>query len=169
MTDAAPKPTPGDQGFIPSTPAPSGAPAPSPSAHVAPGPVEKPLPAQTVDKAETIPATPAGYSDQLARIEDKAARIEDKYARSEALLSRVEEKVEGATTRMNESARQADLAALRSEVRGINERVRKVPGAGALILTALITSVLTVVLLLAAQGLHLDRYLPQRAQTTTQP
>ncbi|GEP00130.1 hypothetical protein GCM10007887_08340 [Methylobacterium haplocladii] len=121
--------------------------------------------------APSAPA-PAGSAvgDQLARIEDKTARIEDKYARSEQLLSRMEEKIEGATTRMNEVARQSDLAALRGEVRGINERVKRSPGTGALILTAIITSVLTVVLTVAVQRLNVDSLLPQRAApAATQP
>ncbi|WP_342104322.1 hypothetical protein [Methylobacterium sp. SI9] len=99
--------------------------------------------------------------DQLARIEDKCSRIEDKYARSEALLSRVEDKVENATSRMNESARQTDLAALRAEMRGISERTRRLPGTGALVLTAVITAILTVVLMVAVERLNLGRLLPQ--------
>lgn len=147
-------------GFIPATAPEKPNPAPPPTSSAT-------VPA-TVGKAEPIPHSPSSHSDQLARIEDKTARIEDKYARSEALLSRVEEKVEGAATRMNDAARQSDLAALRGEVRGINERVRKVPGTGALIVTAVITSVLTVALLLLAQGLHLEKYVPQRPAPTTQ-
>ena len=104
--------------------------------------------------------------DQLARIEDKCSRIEDKYARSEALLSRVEDKMEGAATRMNEAARQSDLAALRTETRALSERTRRLPGSGALVLTAVITSVLTVVLMVAVQRLNLDGLLPPRANST---
>ncbi|GJD42485.1 hypothetical protein AFCDBAGC_0323 [Methylobacterium cerastii] len=104
--------------------------------------------------------------DQLARIEDKTSRIEDKYARSESLLTRVEDKVEGASNRMNEAARQSDLAALRSEMRGLTERTRRLPGTGALVLTAIITAVLTVVLMVAVQRLNLDSLLPPRANAT---
>jgi len=129
-------------------------------------------PAPVVGWAETLPAA-ANHGDQLARIEDKAARIEDKYARSEALLSRVEEKVEGASARMNEAARQSDLASLRGEVRGMGDKIRRMPGTGALVLTAIITSVLTVVLMVAVQRLNLDHLLPPRANapaaTTTNP
>jgi hypothetical protein len=149
----------GGAGFLPASPAP--APAPTPA------PVEK----STAVVAPSAPA-PAGSAvgDQLARIEDKTARIEDKYARSESLLSRMEEKIEGATTRMNEVARQSDLAALRGEVRGINERVRRSPGTGALVLTAIITSVLTVVLMVAVERLNIDSMLPKRAApAATQP
>lgn len=77
-----------------------------------------------------------GAIDQLSRIEDKTARIEEKYARSEALLLRVGEKVEAATSRMGDVALQADLTAL-------SQRVRRLPGVGALIVTAILTAVLT--------------------------
>ncbi|MBO1021050.1 hypothetical protein IPV08_13825 [Methylobacterium sp. SD274] len=120
----------------------------------------KATPPAVVGKAEPVSSSPG--SDQLARIEDKCARIEDKYARSEALLSRVEEKIEGATTRMSEAARQSDLAALRSEVRAVADRTRRLPGSGALVLTAVITAVLTVALTIAAQRFHLDGLLPPR-------
>ncbi|CAA2099988.1 hypothetical protein MBUL_00444 [Methylobacterium bullatum] len=112
--------------------------------------------------AQSAPAPSSHGSDQLARIEDKCARIEDKYARSEALLSRVEEKIEGATARMSEAARQSDLAALRSEVRAVADRTRRLPGSGALVLTAIITAVLTVVLTIAAQRFHLDGLITPR-------
>ncbi len=88
-------------------------------------------------------------------------------AGSEALLSRVEDKVENAANRMNESARQSDLAALRTEMRGLAERTRRLPGTGALVLTAVITAILTVVLMVAVQRLNLDRLLPQRATIGT--
>lgn len=122
---------------------------------------QQPAAPPVVGKAETL-HQPGPGADQLARIEDKCARIEDKYARSEALLSRVEEKIEGASTRMSEAARQSDLAALRSEVRAVADRTRRLPGSGALVLTAVITAVLTVVLTIAAQRFHLDGLLPPR-------
>lgn len=126
-------------------------------------PAQPPAPrTPAVGKAE-LPPPPSVHGDQLARIEDKTARIEDKYARSEALLSRVEEKVEAAAARMNEAARQSDLASLRGELRGMSDRVRRMPGTGALVLTAIITSVLTVVLMVAVQRLNLDHLLPPRA------
>ncbi len=107
-------------------------------------------PTATMAAAElraAVEAAPSGYHepaydssrggiDQLSRIEDKTARIEEKYARSEALLLRVGEKVEAATSRMADVALQADLTAL-------SQRVRGLPGMGALILTAIITAVLT--------------------------
>ena len=74
----------------------------------------------------------------------------------------MEEKIEGATTRMSEAARQSDLAALRSEVRAVADRTRRLPGSGALVLTAVITAVLTVALTIAAQRFHLDGLLPPR-------
>ncbi|MBB5763764.1 hypothetical protein HNR01_003399 [Methylorubrum rhodesianum] len=119
----------------------------------------------------TEPPATVNHADQLARIEDKTARIEDKYARSEALLSRVEEKVESASTRMNDAARQADLSSLRSEVRTLSDRVGRLPGTGALVLTAIITAVLTVALMVAVQRLNLDRMLPHSVggQSQTAP
>lgn len=142
------------QGFIPAAPAPADPPRTTPD-----------KPAVSHEPATPVPSQVAGspVGDQLARIEDKCSRIEDKYARSEALLSRVEDHIVGAATRMGEAARQSDLAALRTEVRSINDRIHGIPGTGALILTALITAVLTVVLLVAVQKLQLDSYLPQRA------
>ena len=81
-------------------------------------------------------AGPGPAHDQLSRIEDKTARIEEKYARSEAILQRVGNTVEAATNRMNEVASQADLAALR-------DQVRRLPGTGALLAVAIVTSLLT--------------------------
>lgn len=159
----------GETGFIPNAPTPTDKPA----ALAAPLTASERPPSERPSSAVSASApAPAGSAvgDQLARIEDKTARIEDKYARSEALLSRMEEKIEGASTRMNEVARQSDLGALRGEVRSINERIKRSPGTGALVLTAIITSVLTVVLMVAIQRLNLDSVLPQRAApATTQP
>ena len=149
MTDAS-QGSPAGQGFIPVAPAAS----PPPSV------TDKP-----VVQSHAIPANQ--LFDQLARIEDKCSRIEDKYARSESLLSRVEDKVDGAASRMNEAARQSDLAALRTEMRGLSERTRRLPGTGALVLTAVITAVLTVVLMIAVQRLNLDSLLPPKAASTT--
>ena len=55
------------------------------------------------------------------------------------------------------------LAALRTEMRGLTDRTRRLPGTGALVLTAVITAVLTVVLMVAVQRLNLDSLLPPRA------
>lgn len=146
MTETSPNPTTGP-GFIPAS-----SPVDAPPATVSNVPAR-------AEPAVTPGASPVG--DQLARIEDKCARIEDKYARSEALLSRVDDKIEGAANRMNEAARQSDLAALRSEVRAIGDRTRRLPGAGALVLTAVITALLTVVLMIAVQRLNLEALLPR--------
>ncbi len=67
-----------------------------------------------------------------------------------------------AAERMNDAARQSDLAALRSEVRALSDRTRRLPGLGALIVTAAVTAVLTVALLLAAQRLNLAGLLSSR-------
>lgn len=149
MTDAS-QGSPAVPGFIPAT---SAASPPQPASDT-PGTHSHAIPANQL-------------FDQLARIEDKCSRIEDKYARSEALLSRVEDKVDGAAGRMNEAARQSDLAALRTEMRGLSERTRRLPGTGALILTALVTAILTVALTIAAQRLNLDSLLPPKAGGTT--
>lgn len=109
---------------------------------------------------ESPPPSAPTATDQLARIEDKAARIEEKYARSEALLARVEDKIEAATARMSDSARQADVAAIRSELRAVSERTRRLPGAGALVVTAVVTAILTAVLIVAAQRYNLAAMLP---------
>jgi hypothetical protein len=166
MTEPSPTPSTGTS-FIPGakmseskTPDLAGT-APSPVPETQAIANQKAAPPLAVGKAEPLSPSSPG-SDQLARIEDKCARIEDKYARSEALLSRVEEKIEGATTRMSEAARQSDLAALRSEVRAVADRTRRLPGSGALVLTAIITAVLTVVLTIAAQRFHLDGLISPR-------
>jgi hypothetical protein len=162
MTETSPTQSSGTD-FIPTTPTASATPSPAAASTVKP----------TADRAG-LSAAPVNSSDQLARIEDKTARIEDKYARSEALLSRVEEKVENASSRMNEAARQADLASLRGEVRGMADRINRLPGTGALVLTALITAVLTVALMVAVQRANLDKLLPpslggSAPTTTTNP
>lgn len=155
MTDASPKPSTGPD-FIPAAPA-------GPYVDAKP----QAAPATALPAGPTTPIPAAHLFDQLARIEDKCSRIEDKYARSEALLSRVEDKVDGAAGRMSEAARQSDLAALRNEMRGLTERTRRLPGTGALVLTAVIAAVLTVALMIAAQRLNLDGLLPPKAGSTT--
>jgi hypothetical protein len=97
---------------------------------------------------EAPPPAQHERTDQLSRIEDKAARIEEKYARSEAILQRVGSTVETATSRMNEVASQAELAALR-------DQVRRLPGKGALFAVAVITPLLTaaIVYLLLQYGI----------------
>jgi small-conductance mechanosensitive channel len=99
--------------------------------------------------SQSRPAAGSGSAnDQLSRIEDKTARIEEKYARSEAILQRVGSTVETATSRMNEVASQAELAALR-------DQVRRLPGKGALFAVAILTPLLTaaIVYVLLRYGL----------------
>ncbi|HEX5868598.1 MAG TPA: hypothetical protein VFY72_12920 [Beijerinckiaceae bacterium] len=91
---------------------------------------------ESAPAADSRPVPVAPAHDQLSRIEDKAARIEEKYARSEAILLRVGTTVEAATSRMNEVASQAELAALR-------DQVRRLPGTGALLMVAVVTALLT--------------------------
>ena len=109
--------------------------------------------APTSNGGAAVPISPA--HDQLARIEDKTARIEEKFARSEALLQRVQDKVEAATGRMGEVASQADVMALRNQIGGVADRVRRVPGFGALLATSVITALLT-----AAITVALLKYVP---------
>jgi hypothetical protein len=121
---------------------------PTVEAQMPPGPaIDAPV-FPSVPPQRTVPAAADRPTDQLARIEDKAARIEEKYARSEALLLRVESKVETATGVTGELARQAELAAL-------TERVRRLPGYGALIFTAILAALGSAGLFVAVM-----RYLP---------
>ncbi|HVL70800.1 MAG TPA: hypothetical protein VM434_02850, partial [Beijerinckiaceae bacterium] len=62
--------------------------------------------------------------DQISRIEEKTARIEEKYARTEALMLRLDDRVQQATARSAESARQADLIAVRDQLAAVTRRVR---------------------------------------------
>ncbi len=70
-------------------------------------------------------------------------------------MQRVQDKVEGAMGRMNEVALQSDLVALRNQLTATSDRVRKVPGFGAFLLTALVTSALAAAFVIAAL-----RYVP---------
>ena len=96
-----------------------------------------------------VAAGPASGLDQLSRIEDKTARIEEKYARSEARMQRVVDKVDTAMDRMGNVALQSDLAAVRGEVGIISRRIKRLPGFGAMLLTAAVTAVLTAGIIIA--------------------
>jgi hypothetical protein len=89
--------------------------------------------------------------DQLSRIEDKTARIEEKYARTEASMLRVQDRIEAAMGRMTEAALQSDLVIVRERVDELGRRVRSLPGLNALVFTAIVTSLLTAAVVLAAQ------------------
>lgn len=78
------------------------------------------------------PASEMPAFSQLARIEEKAARIEEKFARTESLMLRVETAASG----LSDVARKSDVDALA-------ERVRRLPGFMALVVTSLITSAIT--------------------------
>lgn len=109
------------------------APAQSMPAPATPSPAVATAPTlSTPEKAE------APGMDQIARIEEKAARIEEKFARTEALMQRVET----AATGLSDVARRSDVDALR-------ERVERLPGFAALVVTAIIASVLTAALTIA--------------------
>lgn len=130
-------------------------------------PVEKP---DSTGPASAPYATAAGRGEHLARIEEKVSRIEDKYARSEGLLGRIENKfarsedlltrleskVEGTGARLGELARQSEVAALRSEVRGLSENSGSGPGLGSMLLTALLTAILTAALMVAIQRYRVE-------------
>jgi hypothetical protein len=95
--------------------------------------------------------------DQLSRIEDKTARIEEKYARTETGMLRVQDKVEAAMARMTDAALQSDLVVVREQVGELARRVRSLPGLNSLWLTAIVTALLTAVLVLVAQKYLLGR------------
>lgn len=126
-----------------------------PPPHVAtPGEYSPPPPPHVATPASSATDTAApsarGALDQLSRIEDKVARIEEKYARTEFVMQRVQDKVEGAMGRMDEVALQSDLVALRNQLTAASDRIRKVPGFGALMLTGIVTAVLAAALVIAA-------------------
>jgi hypothetical protein len=107
----------------------------SPAAHPAPAP-----------SPNAVPLSDRGGLDQLSRIEEKSARIEEKFARTEALLLRVEATFQDALNKFGGIARTTDVAAL-------EERVRRLPGAGAIFIVALIASIIG-----AAAMLYVLRY-----------
>src|SRR5581483_11854046 len=82
-------------------------------------------------------------AEQLARIEEKAARIEDKFARSESLLLRVQATFEDAMAEFGNLARRTDIAT-------IEQKVRRVPGVGAMFFFAILTAILAAALTIAA-------------------
>jgi polyhydroxyalkanoate synthesis regulator phasin len=136
----------------PPSPAPSG-----PGVEELRAAVESVPPAPVPPGGQVEATTPARSErvDQLSRIEDKAARIEEKYARTETLMQRVQDKVEAATGRMSEAALQSDLVVVRERVDELARRVRRLPGLNSLVFTALVTSLLTAALTVAA-----IKYLP---------
>jgi hypothetical protein len=110
----------------------SGASQPQPSSPlVAVAPLAAP-PAVAVVAAQATASADTPSFSQLARIEEKAARIEEKFARTESLMQRVET----AASNLGDLARKSDVDAL-------SDRVNKLPGFKALLVTSLITSVVT--------------------------
>jgi hypothetical protein len=102
--------------------------------------VTAPLAAGPVAPPSPPPAhrsTP-GDDERLRRIEDKASRLEEKYARTEAMMARLEDKVLAASDRTQQLATQSDLRAL-------SARVGRVPGFGALIVTAVLAGILAAI------------------------
>jgi hypothetical protein len=123
---------------------------------------EAPVPAPSVRDTSWRESTPTGtIAEQLARIEDKTARIEEKYARSESFMQRVGDKVDAATGRMGEVALQSDLKAVRAELTSVARRVGGLPGASALVVTALVTAVLTAGMVVAALKYGVPGLLPR--------
>jgi hypothetical protein len=84
-----------------------------------------------------------GALDQLSRIEDKTGRIEEKYARTEIVLSCLQDRFDAATRRIGDVAMKRDVIALHNQVGTLSERVRRIPGAGILMVTAVATALLT--------------------------
>jgi len=97
--------------------------------------------------AAGAPATEPREVDQLARIEDKAARIEEKFARYESVLARAESSLERSAQKVDAAAGTMDFSGIREEVAALRRRVEATPRFGALVTTAVITALLTVVLM----------------------
>ena len=102
-----------------------------------------------VPETAGIAGKPAGEPremDQLARIEDKAARIEEKFARYESVLTRAEASLERSAHKVDAAAGTMDFSGIREEVAALRQRVDATPRFGALVTTALITALVTVVM-----------------------
>jgi hypothetical protein len=99
--------------------------------------------------ANAASPTPAAI-DQLSRIEDKTARIEEKFARYEAVLGRAEASLERSAHKVDEAASGMDFAGLSGELAKLEARVNATPRFGALVITALVTSLVTAVLVIIA-------------------
>jgi len=124
-------------------------PAERPAPSYAPPPVAAPAP----PPPGNVPLSERGGLDQVSRIEEKTARIEEKFARSEALLLRVEATFQDTLTKFGGLARTADVNAL-------EQRVRSLPGAGAIFVVALIAAVIGAVVTLAALRFGIPGVLP---------
>jgi hypothetical protein len=96
----------------------------------------------------TAPAAPG--LDQLTRIEEKAARIEEKFARYEAVLNRAEATLERSAKKVEDTARGLDFDGLNGELTKLNARINATPRFGALVITAIITAVVTLALVIIA-------------------
>lgn len=92
-------------------------------------------------------------AEQLARIEEKAARIEDKFARAESLLLRVQATFEDAMAEFGNLARRSDVAA-------IEQKIRRVPGVGAMLFFAILTGIIAAALTIAAFKYGIPGVLP---------
>jgi hypothetical protein len=101
-------------------------------------------------------------AEQLARIEEKAARIEDKYARSESLLLRVQATFEDAMAEFGNLARRSDVAT-------IEQRVGRLPGAGALFVMGIITAIITTALIFAVSKYGIPGVLPPGSLLSAAP
>lgn len=138
--------------------------------------VQTPMPQaqaqQAAASSATVPKTPEPASaktaaqepprlDQLSRIEDKTARIEEKYARTEALMHHVETIVRDASSRSEGLAKQADLAALREQVRAVGIRVDRLPGSATLFLYMAASAVIGALLTALIQRYGLSGLWPQ--------
>jgi hypothetical protein len=112
-------------------------------------------PALAPTPGNTTPLSERGGLDQLSRIEEKSARIEEKFARTEALLLRVESTFQDALSKFGGLARTADVNALEQRVRGL-------PGAGAIFFVALVAALIGAACVLAAQKYGIPGFLPPR-------
>lgn len=149
--------TPDNQRTEPTVQAPMPQAAPQAQAQQTPAPSaaapRMPEPAASAQEAPRL--------DQLSRIEDKAARIEEKYARTEALMHHVETIMRDASSRSEGLAKQADLAALREQVRAVNIRVDRLPGGATLFFFMVASAVIGALLTVLIQRYGLSGILPQ--------
>jgi hypothetical protein len=84
-----------------------------------------------------------GDLEQLSRIEEKLARVEEKFARSEALLLRVQATFEDAMAEFGGLARRADISA-------VEQRLRGLPGVGALLFVGILAAAIGAGLTIAS-------------------
>jgi hypothetical protein len=104
--------------------------------------VMRPAAEGTVE-VRSAPLHSRGDLEQLTRIEEKSARIEEKFARSEALLLRVQATFEDAMAEFGGLARRTDLG-------NVEQRLRGLPGVGALLFVGILSAAIGAGLTIAS-------------------